>query len=779
MNRSVPIEASGVIPVSESDVKGIPEIALSIPDFEGQAILRIFSNSSKQEIGCYSGVITNGASFSHPSSIGTIVGLFVLAAAVASIFPAIYGSNPQSIRRHYAHSVSVYVIFAVLQHVYFTGALSLNWPSVLVAFWSNFAWSGGIIYGQSMQESLNHFIGQNQSDLSDVATSKSIASLRNVEGMISPSSIYKRGNQESTTLFREGFGHRLSSFSDATLGPLLTRQVSSNVVENKTQGVSWYGSRVGPGLPVPGNFSGFAGTLSQQGVPTTNAFLTGFLWLLITLVLFATFISVSKLGLELLDRRHWMRPDRMLYSRGNWTAYLNATLLRILHIGFFAMLFLSIYQFAISGPGGVLAIASFVFLTFLVGAIGFSASAYRHGMPVDVISINSSSRLHKFGTRILGGLRKKHVLHSQVIDYGGSEKEAPNLNTTVVSSSQSLLVEASSTLRAMNIDPSFLRKYGWLTARYKIERWWVFGLWLTYDFIRACLYGGATNHPRTQVIGLLTVEIIAFCLMVYLRPFEGQRLNALMIYLLGGSKILTLCLSAAFDCRFNLPRIKATVIGIVIIVIQGLLICAMLIVIVIGCVSSYMSVTRGREDFKPVSWATCRNRYLDHVENSEKRMKVSHAERPEPQAPHFRVTSIYRHPKIEDEDSNSTFLTPSTSEPVTARASRTNCHDDVLDSQSSLPFGAKVYRASWRTQELEASLNRNLRNSRHHSCTSFTRLNPVNQTDSNPTNNTGSSSGDSTISRKPVVTSEMPKPGAEDGITVAKTRVSHNDEALG
>ena len=58
MNSSVPIEAGGIIPVSQSDVANIPAIALSIPDFEGQAIsqdiLKFYSKRNWMLFGgCY------------------------------------------------------------------------------------------------------------------------------------------------------------------------------------------------------------------------------------------------------------------------------------------------------------------------------------------------------------------------------------------------------------------------------------------------------------------------------------------------------------------------------------------------------------------------------------------------------------------------------------------------------------------------------------------------------------------------------------------------------
>jgi hypothetical protein len=119
---------------------------LYIPDFEGQAILRLFSNSTQAEIGCFAAQITNGNSFRQKTEVGAVLGAFTLMAVMSSFAVAIYGGNIVEIRKHYAHSLSVMVVFAVWHHIYFSGAMSMNWPNVLVSFWSNYAWTGGMIY---------------------------------------------------------------------------------------------------------------------------------------------------------------------------------------------------------------------------------------------------------------------------------------------------------------------------------------------------------------------------------------------------------------------------------------------------------------------------------------------------------------------------------------------------------------------------------------------------------------------------------------------------------
>jgi hypothetical protein len=63
VRAGVHIEAAGIIPINQNDTAGIPEAALSIPDFEGQAILQLFSNSMQNEIGCFAAQITNGYTF--------------------------------------------------------------------------------------------------------------------------------------------------------------------------------------------------------------------------------------------------------------------------------------------------------------------------------------------------------------------------------------------------------------------------------------------------------------------------------------------------------------------------------------------------------------------------------------------------------------------------------------------------------------------------------------------------------------------------------------------
>lgn len=722
LNSSVPVEASGVIPVDQQDVSGIPSLALTIPDFEGQAILRIFSNSTQSEIACYSGVITNGATFSHPGTVATVIGTFTLAAAVASFATTAYVDAVATARMHYAHSLSIFVVFAVLQHIFFSGSLSMDWPSVLVAFWSNFAWSAGMIYSRSMQNSINQLIGSNQGNLTAVGSASSGTAAIGVGGGFNLKSIYKRANssppQRHVQMHRGDDVLQTRQWENSLARRAFPGQ-SSGVV-GAADGYNWYGSPVAPGLPLPGNFSGFAGTLAEEGIPASSAFITGLVWLMILLVLVVAAIASLKWTLEALLRFRLVKANRLEYFRAHWIRYLIETVLRAAFIGFFMIMMLAMFEFSFQKTGPVVAIAAVIFLILFVGALVIAGYA-----------LFSRLRFWQFGA-------KPDQLHLTKTEVGGvipwlGLRLESQRNVESVGSEQWVSTGSIPWFRLYYIDKcppglgahqdeDYIVQFGWLTARFRRTRWWFFACWLVYEFIRASFYGGAAGYPMVQIFGLLTVEILALVAIVAVRPFEGARLNALMVYFLGFSKVATIALSAAFDARFDLQRITTTAIGIVIIVIQGVLASVLLIAIAIGCASSYMSITRNRSnsEFKPQHWARVRQRYFDHLEKSAADLPPSSLPPADVmKRPSFTVLSFHRRPKIEDEEPDPLDNSQVTFSSDTAYTSRANLIDGLNGCVTTVPFGAKVYRASWSIRDLDSVYGQGARQSQHQSSSVF------------------------------------------------------------
>lgn len=741
MNASVPIVASGIIPVAQSDVAGIPAIALTIPDFEGEAILRIFANSTETEIACYSAVVTNGNTFSQPAAVGTILGIFTLVAVVASFATAVYGDSIPVIRTHYAHSLSVLVVFAVFQHIFFTGALSMNWPSVLVAWWSNFAWAGGMIYSSSMQSSINHLIGNNVGNTSEVGAAGSGSTQESLGGGYDISQIYKRG----LSFYKRDFSHLsqmlkkdvASDIYRRDHSQMLKRDVISRTVEqvvqrrdlaNSSSGYHWYGQPVGSGLPLPGNYSGFAGTLAEEGIRVSNAFMTGFLWFLILLVLIAAAVIAFKWVVEAFVAIKLLRKDRLGFFRQHWIRYTGLAALRTLFIGFFMMMLLTMFQFSYESGGGVKAIAAIIFVLLLVGMPGCVAYAFWY-------------RVHTVGTGSKSEQAVEQTLERSETDSPGKPSKLSlrkfGLSKSPASFSFRELSQLGSEPGPIHDDEEYVKKFGWLSARFRRSRWWFFAAWIFYEFIRACFYAGASGHPMTQVFGLLIVETLAFAAIVWARPFEATRLNILVVYCLGFSKVTTVALSAAFDVNFNLPRITTTVIGVVIIVIQGILTIITLIAIVVGAISSYMSMTRNRDEFRPRKLMGIREKYFQHIDQAatDQRPPPPPVEvYEEPKGPYFNVNSIRRVAKIEDEDPE--FVAelamheqePTASYTALSQRSKTPLPDmfDVtstpapgpsrtratsrasMRSYTNLPYGARPHRPSWTSRDFEQWQNENV-----------------------------------------------------------------------
>ncbi|KAJ5053937.1 uncharacterized protein L3040_000227 [Drepanopeziza brunnea f. sp. 'multigermtubi'] len=690
LNASVPIAGGAVIPVSANDVAAIPDIALGIPDFEGTLQLSFFSNSSQTEIACFSAVMRNGASFSHPVAVGTVLGIFTVVALFASFATAVYGVSVPHIRTHYAHSLSVLVIFEVFQSILFSGALSLNWPSVLPAFWSNFAWSAGMISTSSMVKSINGFAGVSGNS-SQVGGAGSTV-LNNNGGL--QQQIYGRSIEA------------LARDSEEATSHLYRRAV------NETQGArlfDWAGLPVSPGLPTPGNWSGFAGTLQFVEVPAADAFMIGFLWLLILIAILIGATMLFKWSLEGLSSMKLIKRDRFLLFRDHWLGFVGLIVLRTMFIAFFMMMTLTLFQFSSSGKAGPVAIAVIVFLIFFVGALGVSAYACFYRVRFGKYE-SSPDRIHFQPKKVMRFVPWYKAVRESSLD----EEEKANTAGSV-SFFQIKFIDNDEAEQSVHQNVKFTTRFGWLSARYRRTRWWFFAFWVIYQFIRACFVGGARHNPKSQVIGLFVWEIFSFVAIAWINPFEGARNTALAVWMLGVSKVATAGLSIAFLPQLNLARIPTTIIGVLIIVIQGFLVIGLLVLIVLGAISSYMSLTRNREseNFRPRGLRKIRMKYFGHLENKEKDVPPPPPPEPEePREPYFNVNSVRRAPKIEDEDldfvpgTNGLNSMASASSLAGPRGSRANSvANSVAGSMRSqygnVPYGARVHRASWSSRDFQ------------------------------------------------------------------------------
>lgn len=690
LNAGVPIIGQATIPVSPADVVNIPSIALVIPDFEGSAILRIFSNQTQTQIGCFEAVMRNSASFSHPTAVGSVLGVFTVVAVLASFATAVYGVSVPHIRTHYAHSLSVLVVFEVFQSVFFSGALSLNWPSVLPAFWSNFAWSAGMIYTPSMINSINKFTGV-YGNASQVGGAGSTT--LNTNGGLQQQ-IYGRSLDESTLVER---GEEIAS--------MIYKRAVNETSDSRLY--SWAGVPVQPGLPLPGNWTGFAGSLSIVNIPAADAFMTGFLWLLILMVILIGATTAFKWGLEGLSSAKIIKQERLLFFRSHWLGFMALVVLRTMFIAFFMIMTLSLFQFSYGGKAGPIAIAAIIFLIFFVGMLGVAGYACFYRIKFGHYE-TAPDRLHFQRTKKMKFLPWFRTARESELE---DAEKAHSVGSVTFFRLDYVSNDAEK--QSVHDNDEYTKRFGWLSSRYRRTRWWFFTCWIVYQFVRACFVGGARANPSSQIIGLFVWEVVAFFVILKINPFEGKRNTALAVYMLGISKVATAGLSIAFLPQFNVARIPTTVIGVIIIVIQGFMVVGLLILIVLGAISSYMSLTRNREEFKPKNLENIRMKYFGHLEQKSADVPPPPPPEPEePKEPYFAVNTVRRAPKIEDEDVDfvpdmEPQIHPSASQFSLGRTreSRSNSMANSMRSHhsgyGSVPYGARVHRASWSSREFQ------------------------------------------------------------------------------
>ncbi|EEH22073.2 hypothetical protein PABG_04284 [Paracoccidioides brasiliensis Pb03] len=559
MNSSIPIEANGILPLSTFGISLLPEVALKIPDFEGAAVLRLFANSSQSEMGCYSSLVTNGVTLAHPFAATSILGMLVLCSIFSSTALEIYGAD-------------VALFWTV--HCPLTGQ----------ACWSpsgqTLPGSLGLFTTKIMQSAINQIIGTRRGDNRQRGESVARISNSNSRPRFNISKIYNRKLHPATSNLEMPQKH---------FGSLLLQQD----IFRSSKRSPWFGTAIKPGLSLPGDNHGFAVTLAQEKIPTSNSFLT---------LIVEGYCSL-KPG----------KKERFACFRKNWRTFLASAVLPALFIGFFMITSLALFQLSLGGSASVIALSSTGFILLFIGMwtiMGYAVSyRLRSGKFVCY-----SDRLLVVCTKVFGHFPCYQLARRSRL---GQSEEVMKVLVSILWWKVCEMDTISPFIHQTPIheDTRFLQQFGWLSAGYRRSTWWFFTVWLGYEFIRACLIGVNSSNAMIQVFGLLAVECIALVCLCWLRPFETTRINILMVYLLGFSKVITVALSSLFYPHFNLERSTTTIIGFAIIITQGLLTSCLLIYIFLGVISSFISITRHHTE--PSSIETTNNGTLTRLRKNQ------------------------------------------------------------------------------------------------------------------------------------------------------------------
>ncbi|KAH6630162.1 hypothetical protein B0J18DRAFT_91678 [Chaetomium sp. MPI-SDFR-AT-0129] len=623
LSSQTPITASTVLPAGNHPISQPLQFPFHLPDYEGTAKLQVYAASDKTtEIGCFQASLTNGHTVSHPAILAPILGFFTLVAMAASFLTAIYGISVPHMRMHHAHSLSVMVVLETFQSIFFSGALSVDWPPILTAWWSNFAWSAGMIYAPGLVQPISVFTGVDDG-IGTATTSNTWLAHSVLEKVVSHKA--SKGTAVKGPAFNSTF------FNDTT----------------------WSGNPVKPGLPFPGTAAatGFPATLSVSNIPIADAFLLSLIWIVIAFGFVTFAIATFKAVLGTLVITHKIHEDRLFYFRNHWLGYLAHALQRTLVVFFFTIMALSMMQFTMRTSVGPIAIAAVVFILVLISTVALVVSGCRHRTKRGKLEVQADRvicyRTPWFGGRVQGvafireSTVKQHNVEIQ------QKQQVYNFPMFKIKH-----IDDIPERNTVHMDEVFVKRYGWLSARYRRTRWWFMAYHVGYLFCRAALLGGGWKTPHAQVYGILVVDILNFIIAAILNPFEGARNTVMGVWILGFSKIITGGIATTLLPGATTTRSTAASHGLAILVIQASTVVALLALIVLSTASSFLSLMRNRKEVEPEWLEPARIRYFTAIEKKARDAPFAVDHEPPPPTPRFSVLSVHRCPKIEDEDTD-------------------------------------------------------------------------------------------------------------------------------
>jgi hypothetical protein len=145
--------AKGTQSIPDSYISQIPGIAFNIPDLDGQATLQLKAVDGGQSLACIMSTVNNGKSMDVPSVSYVAAGI-AGAALVVSGLSAIAGVGQAGAG---SHAPTFFDVMTWFQSMAMNGMMSVQYPSVYQSFTRNFAFSGGLIYWEGMQNSIDKF----------------------------------------------------------------------------------------------------------------------------------------------------------------------------------------------------------------------------------------------------------------------------------------------------------------------------------------------------------------------------------------------------------------------------------------------------------------------------------------------------------------------------------------------------------------------------------------------------------------------------------------------
>lgn len=379
-----PFAAAGTLPIPDNVMKEIPPIAFRIPDLDGIVTMKL-SATDKSDLVCLQAPVGNGKTlasspikaFSGAMAVGALlVGSVAsiassVSAAGASIGPLGATGSPSLA----LSSPNVGDVLMWFQALSLNGAFSVRYPTVLKAFYTNFAWSIGLISWPSMQEDITSF-RKLTSESPNVSSTQLVQEAGKSERM-------DNSGLSSIVL------HRRHTLLARDLS--IDRRATTNDINTSQD--------VGTGDIISG-----IGAFSQQlKIPSQNTFATMLLVFLIVISCVIVFSLLLKIILE-----SWYKsgklPTKLRGWRTNYWFRVGGFLVRVVLIIFGTWCLFCLYQFrngdswAVNLLAGMsLATFSGIICFFTIRITQIAWQAKKHGQNGPEILFRHKPHLRKYG----------------------------------------------------------------------------------------------------------------------------------------------------------------------------------------------------------------------------------------------------------------------------------------------------------------------------------------------------------------------------------------------
>lgn len=262
-------------------------------------------------------------------------------------------------------------------------------------------------------------------------------------------------------------------------------------------------------------------------IELSNFFLTGTVFFLFFLFVIVIGLIFFKSLLEVLTRARLMPETSNFFQyRKNWGQIIKGTLYRLSIIAFPQICLLTIWEFTQVDSPAVVVDAVVIFLIFL-GLLSYGTTRV-------LLKGLESKRLYKTPAYLLYG------------------------------------------------DSTFLNKFGFLYAQFKVDTfWWLFVL-LCYSFLRSLFVAVLQEQGKAQAMIIFIIELFYFIALCWIKPYLDKRTNIfnIAIHLVN---LINAFFFLFFSNLFKQPAVVSSVMAVILFVLNAAFALFLLIFTIVTC----------------------------------------------------------------------------------------------------------------------------------------------------------------------------------------------------